>query len=367
MKKRPNKARYNNKDKRGNAMIKRSLLLCLALCLPAAGGAATAQAQEQTVRIGIARALASAATMISIEKGYYRQLGIRVEINDVDSSANAMALLAQNRLQVVEGGISAGFFNGLEKDLPMTIVTDRVTSPLHHKLMIRPDLKDTIKALADLKGKVIASNAQGSVATYEVGKMLETAGLSLKDIEIKILPFSQMGVALANKAVDGALVITPWNTELAEKGLGVVFADPDDYVRPSPMTIAVSFINTEWATKNPELARNYFLAYMRGVREYCQAYHGGPNRQEVIDIAVRSGAEARPEVINKIPWPARNPNGRLSVESLLDMQAYYVQAGLTQKQFPAERLVNSSFADQAVEKLGPFVLQNQDSKLAGCR
>jgi NitT/TauT family transport system substrate-binding protein len=343
--------------------LKRVLLSGFAvLCV-----AGAAQAQEQTVRIGIARALASVATMISIEKGYYKELGIKVEVQDIDSSANALALLAQNRLQVVEGGISAGFFNGLEKDLPMAIVTDRVTSPIHHKLLLRPDLKDRIKTVADLKGKVIASNAQGSVTTYEVGKILETAGLSLKDVEIKVLPFSQMGVALANKAVDGALVISPWNSQFVEQGLGFVFADPDDYVKPAPLTIAVSFINTEWAAKNPELVRNYFVAYLRGVREYCQAYHGGPNRQEVIDIAVRSGAEARADVIDKIPWAARNPDGRVSVESLLDMQKYYVTAGLTQKQFPAERLVNRTFVDHAVQKLGPFVLQNKDSRLQGCR
>ena len=39
-----------------------------------------------------------------------------------------IALLAQNQLQIVEGGISAGYFNALEKNLPITIVIDRVSS-----------------------------------------------------------------------------------------------------------------------------------------------------------------------------------------------------------------------------------------------
>jgi NitT/TauT family transport system substrate-binding protein len=335
--------------------------------LAAALAATPAAAQETTVRIGIARALASAATMISIEKGYYKEFGIKVEIENIDSSANAMALLAQGRLQLVEGGISAGFFNGLEKNLPMAIVTDRVTSPINHKLIIRPDLKDTIKSVKDLKGRTIASNAQGSVTTYEVGKILETGGLSLKDIDIKVLPFSQMGVALANKAVDGALLISPWNAQVVEKGLGVVFADVDDYVKPFPLTIAVSFVNTDWAAKNPELVNNYFVAYLKGVRDYCQAYHGGPNRAEVIDIAVRGGAEARPEVINTIPWPARNPNGQLNPDSLLDMQSYYVKAGVTQKEFPRERLLLRAPLEHAQKVLGPFELQNKASTLKGCR
>ena len=54
-------------------------------------------------------------------------------IEDIDTSANMMALLAQNQLQIVEGGISAGYFNALEKGLPVTIVADRVSTPLGHK------------------------------------------------------------------------------------------------------------------------------------------------------------------------------------------------------------------------------------------
>jgi NitT/TauT family transport system substrate-binding protein len=342
--------------------ITRSLLVSLALL-----SASAAQAQEHTVRVAMARAIASSATLVAIEKGYFKEHGIKVEVEEIDSSANAMALLAQNRLQIIEGGISAGYFNALEKNLPITIVTDRVTTPINHKLMVRLDLKDQINEVAHLKGKTIASNAMGSVTTYEVGKILETAGLTHKDVEFKILPFGQMNIAFANKAIDAGLVISPWNAQMADQGLAFPFADPDDYVKPGPLTIAVSFINTDWEKQNPELVRNYILAYMRGVREYCQAYHGGSNRGELIDILIRTGAERRPELLQRYPWPARNPNGRLSLESLLDMQAWYAKAGLTQKTFPAERLVNYAHVDHAMQKLGPFVVENKDSKLLGCR
>src|SRR5258707_15797904 len=134
---------------------------------------------EETVRIGIARSVSNGAELIAIEKGYFRQAGIKVEIDDIDTSANTMALLATNRLQIIAGGISAGYFNALEKDLPIIIIADRVSTPIRHNLMLRPDLKDKITTLAQLKGKGIPSNGPGCAWTYKVGNLLGTPGRAI--------------------------------------------------------------------------------------------------------------------------------------------------------------------------------------------
>src|SRR5712672_1488401 len=184
-------------------MIPRTLLAGLALV----SAVCATRAEDVTVRIGIARSVSNGAELIAIEKGYFREAGIKVEIDDIDTSANTMALLATNRLQIIAGGISAGYFNAIEKDLPIIIIADRVSTPIGHNLMLRPDLKDKITTLAQLKGKVIASNGAGSVSPYEVGKMLETAGVAISDVDVKIFPFTQMPVAFGKKAIDAGIVI----------------------------------------------------------------------------------------------------------------------------------------------------------------
>jgi NitT/TauT family transport system substrate-binding protein len=326
-----------------------------------------ARAQETTVKVGMARSVSNAAELIGIEKGYFKEYGIKLDIELLDSSANAIALLAQNRFQIVAGGISAGYFNAIQKELPITIVADRVSTPIGHNLMLRPDLKDQVKEIRQLKGKVIASNGPGSVSTYETGKMLETVGMTIADVELKILPFPQMGVALTNKAIDAAIVIPPFVWQFEEQKIGVPFADADQLVEPRPLSIAVIMINTDWAKKNSDLVRNYFTAWLRGVRDYCQAYHGGSTRKAIIDVLVSSGTESRPELLHKYPWPARNPNGRVNVASMLDIQHWYATNKLTVAKFAPERLVDTSYVDHAVQKLGPFAPENQDSKLPGCR
>jgi NitT/TauT family transport system substrate-binding protein len=344
-------------------IAKRVLLASLAVL----AGACTAQAQETTIRIGLVKSISNVANLWAVEKGYFREVGIKLVVEQLDTSANNIALLAQNQLQMIEGGISAGYFNGLEKNLPINIVMDRVTSPLGHNLMLRPDLKGQITRPSQLKGKTIATNGQGAVSTYEVGKVLETDGITISDVDVKVLPFPQMAIAFRNKAVDAAIVIPPFTSTFLDRGDGAAFIDPDTLVKPHPMTIAVSMINTDWAKANDRAVRNYYQAYLRGVRDYCNAYHGGKDRAAMIDLLVKTGTETRPEVLNKYPWPARDPNGAINVASMLDMQAWYTKNKMSNSHFPAERLLHTSYIKEAVEKLGPYKLENTASTLQGCR
>ena len=91
------------------------------------------------------------------------------------------------------------------------------------------------------------------------------------------------------------------------------------------MTIAVIMINTDWAKKNQRAGAQLLRRLMRGVRDYCQAYHGGSIRQALIDLLIRTGTETRPELLHKYPWPARSLDGQINIASMLDIQTWYVQ------------------------------------------
>jgi NitT/TauT family transport system substrate-binding protein len=350
-----------------NPMLCRGLLACLLAIAAGVLDARSARAQEVAVKVGTVRSISTATILWASEKGYFKEFGIKVVTETLDTAANSIALLAQNQLQLVEGGISAGYFNALEKNLPITMVLDRVSSPLGHNLMLRPDLKGQITQLRQLKGKTIGTNGQGAVSTYEVGKLLESDGLTINDVDIKVIPFTQYAVAFTNKAIDAAITIPPFTAQLLDGGHAINFKDPDDIVKPHPLTIAVSMINTDFAKANRDLMRNYYFAYLRAIRDYCQAYHGGSTRQALIDLAIRTGTETRPELLHKYPWPARSPDGQINIASMLDMQAWFLKNKMSNSEFPAERVVDTSYVEEARRKLGPFVLENKDSKLAGCR
>ncbi|HVG52646.1 MAG TPA: ABC transporter substrate-binding protein [Xanthobacteraceae bacterium] len=343
--------------------MKRIVLAAAAL----AAFSVSAPAQETVVKVGTARAISVGATLYAIEKGYFKEAGVKLDMDYINSSADVMAMVAQGQYHIVEGGVSAGFFNAVAKDLPLRLIADRTSSPIYHNIMLRPELKDTVKQIKDLKGRTIASNGPGSISTYEIGKVLEAGGLSLKDVEIKIIPFTQMGIALKNGAVDAALLIPPFSYQAANEGLAVMFIDPDDYQKPQPVSLAVNIINTDWAAKNQQAVKNYYVAYLKGVRAYCQAVHGGSPRKEIIDLLVRDKIEPRRETLETLPWQSRDVNGKINVASVLDVQDFYFNGKFIGQKLPIEKIVDSSYVDEAAKKLGPFVVENKASTVKGCR
>jgi hypothetical protein len=52
---------------------------------------------------------------------------------------------------------------------------------------------------------------------------------------------------------------------------------------------------------------------------------------------------------------------------MLDINKWYVTNKMSTKEFPASRVVDPTYINHAIAKLGPFELQNKASKLPGCR
>jgi len=197
--------------------------------------------------------------------------------------------------------------------------------------------------------------------------MLESAGHTIKDVDIKYMPFPQMLVAFKNGAVDSALEIPPLVNIGKEQGLMKSIGKIDETLKPYPVASIAYQINTDWAKKNQAVARKFFLAIARGTRDYCQAYHHGPNRNEVEDIMIKYKVMSDRALLDRIPWQGRDPNGRMDAGTVLDIQNWFFKAGLITKKFPAERLIDNQYADYVQKTLPPFELINKSDPLPSCR
>jgi NitT/TauT family transport system substrate-binding protein len=329
--------------------------------------APAAAQQRATVKIASVPSIPSAATYLALDKGYFRDAGLDVTIERIDSLSKAVAFVATNQMQVGQGGISAGFFNAVADGLPLTMTLESGSTPLYHRILLRSGLKDVVRTPADLKGRRIGISSPGSAAVYEIGMVLDSAGLKLKDVDIKYVTYPQMGPALANGALDAALEVAPFSDIAIEQKLAVGWIDPEDYIKQLPLTNVFYIANVDWIKQQPDVARRFFVALARAGRDYCQAYHHGPNRAELINVMIKNKVVDDRSLLERMDWQARSPNGTVSMDSVASMQAFYKQEKIIDKEAPAGRLVDLSFAEAAAKELGPFELINKSSTLKGCR
>ena len=341
-------------------------LLAVSTALAVSALPATAQPMTHVV-IATVPTIASTSTYIADAKGYLRDAGIDAEIQNIDSVSTAMALLASGKVQVAQGGLAASFWNGVAQNMPVIMAFEGGSTPLNHHILVGKSVQDKLKVPADLKGRTVALNAPGSIIGYDLFKVLGSAGLDFKDVDIKYMPFPQMGIALKNGAVDAAVNVPPFGDLVIDKGLGVNWINTDDYLKPAPVTVVHYVINTDWAKANKDAAHRMFVAIARGTRDYCQAYHHGANRDEVIGFMIKYGVAGDHDTLNKFPWQARDPNGKFNMASLLDVQDWYLKEGYVKNKLTPGQLVDASYSEQAAKELGPFTVTNTADKLAGCR
>ena len=155
---------------------------------------------------------------------------------------------------------------------------------------MRPDLKGTVKTLADLKGRKIAVIAPASAPVYMLARALEPEGLTLKDIDMVSLPYGDMEAAFVNKAIDAAVTLEPFVTQYQDRNVAWLLkraGDIPSLANPG-WQVAVVLYNEDWAQKNPRAANEFMVAYLKGAREFVSAINGGPNRAEMIDLLMRN-------------------------------------------------------------------------------
>ena len=176
-------------------------------------GAADAQPLTP-VTLGMTGTTTDVGFYVADKKGFFRAEGLDVKLTMFDSAARMITLFASGALDVGGGGPSAGLYNAVARGVDIRMVADKnQTLPGRGAqfVVVRRDLVDSgrYKTLADLRGMKIVSPAPGGSSTTTLDKVFEAAGITVKDVERVFMPLPQQVAALANKAVDAALMAEP--------------------------------------------------------------------------------------------------------------------------------------------------------------
>lgn len=334
--------------------MRRFILIAISALLAAP---ALAQSAPIPVKLGVSGRPDQAALELALRRGYFKDQGLAIETVQASSGMEFVSSLAANQIQVASGSPNAALFNAINRGIDIRIVADfahigtagdRTTA-----IMVRSDLLDSgaVKSAADLKGRSLAGGpGAAQITDVMFDKMFRAAGITAKDVDMRRLTFANSLSAMASKSLDAAFMVEPLVTMAEQKKIARVLIDGGS-IYPGA-ELSVFYYSPQFAA-NKDAATKFMVAFLRGARDYYDAFFLGKGKDEAIKLLVQS-LPVKDPALWQTSRQNTDVNGRVNVDDLKYQAAFYQQMGYVTGGVPdIDSHVDPEFAQAAVKILGP--------------
>jgi NitT/TauT family transport system substrate-binding protein len=315
-------------------------------------------APVEVVKQGIVGVVSDAGILIGIERGYFREAGITIEGTRIGSASEAIQFLATGQLDVLGGGPGVGLYNAFAQGSRLRVVADK-GSALNERfglnpLLVRKDLYDSgqLRDFSQLRGKRVGLSGLTTTNRVDINKILERGGLTEADIELTAMSFPDMVPALANGNIDFAIANEPSASVAIERGAAVRIGTVAD-IYPNHQ-VAMLMYSEQFATQRRAVAQRYMVAYLRGIRDYNDAFVANRDKADIVRILGETTGITDPAIYEKIVLPGLNPDGYVFKETLAEDQTWFLRLGLQREPVDIDQLVDNQFVEYALAQLGPY-------------
>ena len=286
------------------------------------------------VRFGHQPLAVFATVYLADERGYFQQEGVDLELIGFGNSSEMLPALATDQIDAAGFSTNAAVWNSVARGVQQRIVLEMSSyRPGYGStgLVLRKELYDAGRGrrLEDLRGLSLAftppGKATGNGCAASAG--LQRAGMTLDDLSIQPVPFPDMVPALANGAVDGAMIAEPFLTRTVRQGTAVKVIGLDE-MYPDFTVAIIAFSSSLYA--NRAAAKGFVRAYLRANRDYAAAMSGQASEAERSNIhdviARRTGTDVA--VVRDVTPSWFGVNGLPNRKSLLYCYGFFRDQGL---------------------------------------
>ncbi len=322
--------------------------------LAAGGRSGPAQAAPVKIRVGWVVVPASIAPLVLEKKDILKHFGQSyvAEASRFEGTPPVITALAAGELDV--GPLAFSSFalaiqNARMDDLRVICdeIQDGVAGHGSNEFMV---LKDgPVKTVADLKGKVLATNAMGSAVDIAMRAMLRKSGLEPnKDYTIVEAPFPAMRAMLAEKKADLISAVPPFSLDPDLRAMANTLFTQKDAFGITQLTMWTA--RTGFIEQNRAALVDFLEDAVRAIRWYTDPN----NHAEAVAIVARlnKAPPARMDWAFSSRDQYRDPNGTpnlAALQSNLDLQK---QVGFLKDDIDVKKFSDLSMVAEAAKRLG---------------
>ena len=328
--------------------------LCMLLTLGCGGEkkAAPAQTKEKTkVSMALLRLTSSAPLFIAMDKGFFAEENLQVEPQWFDAAHPIAVATASSQVDVGATGITASLFNMAASGQKLAIVADKGREQKGYSssaLIVTADnYANGVTSLEALKGKRIGITQKGSTFHYMIGRMLETKGMNLDDVQlIPLGKLSAVMAALESKQIDAAILNEPNISKVQRAGYGKMVVQVGDLI---PYQTSAVFYSPNFV-KNEAAAVAFMKAYKKAVNYYYDAAIAKKDAKQLDEVVsiVSKYVKAPVEDI-KLGLPYIDRDGKLLSSDIATQIEWYAGHGMLKGKLEAKDVANTSFLEKAMK------------------
>jgi ABC-type nitrate/sulfonate/bicarbonate transport system substrate-binding protein len=311
--------------------IARVAVLGLSLALSAAPAGA---AEKLKVGKAVPEAFSFVPLDIGMRKGFFQKQGIEAQSIAFAGDAKMQQAMASDSIDLALGSGPAMAF--IVKGSPVRAIAAMAGPPLLLTLVVRND--DTVKTVADLKGKRVSVSTVGSLTYWLVSETSRQQGWGPEGIHIAPMGATQPQIAaLKRKDIDG--VVTDISTALAlERGGDMrILVRFGDLVKD--FHIHVIFATNKDIAEKPDALRNFLKGWFDTIR-FMRA-----NKGETVEIAkdvIQKDADITAHTYDTL-MPMFSDDGRFDPKAMAVLAKSYVELKVLATEPDPKELVDERF------------------------
>ncbi|MDQ3621753.1 MAG: ABC transporter substrate-binding protein, partial [Verrucomicrobiota bacterium] len=236
-------------------------VLLLTGCDRSSSPAGTTAEGLTKVRVGYIGITCEAPIFIAVENGFFKEEGLEVELVKCEWSKykDVLALggfdithhLVMYFLKPIEQGLDVKFTAGIHTGC----------------LRVQSSTKGNIHTVQDLRGKRIGVPGMGTPPFIFANRVLGANGIDAsKDVEWRVFPAGELGLALDKGEVDAVADSEPIGTLLLADGKVRNVADQAKDAPYKDEYCCAVIVNGKWLTANPKAAAAATRALLKGAK-----------------------------------------------------------------------------------------------------
>jgi NitT/TauT family transport system substrate-binding protein len=312
------------------------------------------------LKVGVLPLASFGPLYIAHERGYFRDVGLNVELVSGMTVNEQLAPLAQGQLHVGGCASNVACFNALNRQTDLQIVASLQAAGKTEKstgniaLVVRKDLWDdgTIRGPRDLVGRTLHLQAgEGSNVHVQAATWLKRNGIDPRSVQVTNLSFADVFAAMQNRGIEVGTSSEPLISMGLARGVHEILATMED-MHPSTQVLFLMY----WAgieRLGPRVGERFMVAYLRAARDYVNAFEYGIDQDAIIDILVRETPLKDPALYRQIRFAWIDPNGRIDRQAMEADAELMRELGLLGPVDLSGMFVDK-YRDFAVQYLGPY-------------